>query len=77
MTKYYYYNEEYDDREDIYDDVMSDDYRMEKLICSAVRDFNPMDIYKELWRLDSPLAEDILELVYHYIDLEIEEEKEE
>ena len=56
---------------------MSDDYRVEKLICSAVRDFNPMDIYKELWRLDSPLAEDILELVYHYIDLEIEEEEEE
>lgn len=77
MTKYYYYNEEYDNKEDIYDDVLSDDYRVEKLICSVVRDFNPMDIYKELLRLDSPFAEGILELVYHYIDLEIEEEKEE
>lgn len=73
MKKYYYYDEEYSSREEIDEMIFQDDYLMEDIIKEVVDDIDAVAIYKELARLGSPLAEDIMDGVYSWIDERVEE----
>lgn len=73
MKKYWYYDEEYSSREEIDEMIFQDDYLMEDIIKEVVDDIDAVAIYKELARRGSPLAEDIMDGVYSWIDERVEE----
>lgn len=79
MKKYLftYDDEEYSSREEIEKRVFQDDYFMEYLIKNTIRYMDAVAIYRELARLGSPLAEDIIDDIYSWIDDRIEEVDEE
>lgn len=79
MEKYCFaYDEErYSSREDIEERIFQDDSLMEDVIKEVVDDIDAVAIYRELARLGSPLAEDIMDGIYSWIDERIEEVDEE
>lgn len=81
MEKYCftYDDEEYSSREEIEERVFQDDYLMEDVIKEVFDDIDidAVAIYKELARLGSSLAEDIMDGIYSWINDRIEEVDEE